>query len=85
MAGLLIGKRVAILASDGFGQSRLEEPKALRQSGATTEVVSAPPVQFRAGGAGVLRRAFVSVRSPSRPFATARECSWTRRACPVAN
>jgi len=41
MAGNLAGKRVAILATDGFEQVELTEPrKALDQAGATTEVVS---------------------------------------------
>ena len=41
MSGSLSGKRVAILAADGFEQSELLEPrKALEQAGATVEVVS---------------------------------------------
>ena len=41
MAGKLNGKRVAILATDGFEQSELTEPKrALEQEGAQVEVVS---------------------------------------------
>ena len=37
----LSGKRVAIVATDGFEQSELLEPKkALEAAGATTEVVS---------------------------------------------
>ncbi len=41
MAENLAGKRVAILATDGFEQVELTEPrKALDQAGATTEVVS---------------------------------------------
>jgi protease I len=41
MAGELTGKRVAILATDGFEQSELIEPReALRQAGATAEIVS---------------------------------------------
>lgn len=41
MAQDLKGKRVAILATDGVEQSELEEPqKALKQAGATVEVVS---------------------------------------------
>jgi protease I len=41
MAENLRGKRVAILATDGFEQVELTEPrKALDQAGATTEVVS---------------------------------------------
>jgi protease I len=39
--GKLTGLRVAILATDGFEQSELIEPrKALKEAGATTEVVS---------------------------------------------
>lgn len=41
MANSLNGKRVAILATDGFEQAELLEPrKALEQAGATTEVIS---------------------------------------------
>lgn len=41
MAGNLHGKKVAILATDGFEQVELTEPKkALEQAGATTEIVS---------------------------------------------
>ena len=41
MTGSLNGKKVAILATDGFEQSELLEPrKALEQAGATAEVVS---------------------------------------------
>jgi protease I len=41
MANSLHGKRVAILATDGFEQSELLQPKqALEQAGATTQVVS---------------------------------------------
>jgi len=41
MSGTLEGKRVAILATDGFEQAELLEPlKALREAGATVEVVS---------------------------------------------
>lgn len=41
MAGKLDGRRVAILATDGFEQSELIEPKrALEQAGARAEVVS---------------------------------------------
>jgi len=41
MSGILEGKRVAILATDGFEQSELLEPlNALRQAGATVDVVS---------------------------------------------
>ncbi|MGO4211959.1 type 1 glutamine amidotransferase domain-containing protein [Terriglobus sp. 2YAB30_2] len=41
MANDLTGKRVAILATDGFEQSELREPyKALQAAGATVEIVS---------------------------------------------
>jgi protease I len=41
MASNLIGKKVAILATDGFEQVELMEPrKALDEAGATTEVIS---------------------------------------------
>ncbi|MDM4768983.1 type 1 glutamine amidotransferase domain-containing protein [Solimonas sp. SE-A11] len=41
MSARLEGKRVAILATDGFEQSELLEPlKALREAGATAEIVS---------------------------------------------
>jgi protease I len=41
MAGKLDGKKIAILATDGFEQSELIEPKrALDEAGADTEVVS---------------------------------------------
>jgi protease I len=41
MASNLSGKKIAILATDGFEQSELMEPrKALGQAGATTEVIS---------------------------------------------
>lgn len=41
MAGSLTGRRVAILATDGFEQVELEEPmQALRAAGATVEVIS---------------------------------------------
>ena len=41
MASNLNGKKVAILATDGFEQSELMEPrKALDEAGATTEVIS---------------------------------------------
>jgi protease I len=41
MSSKLSGKRVAVLATDGFEQSELLEPlKALREAGATPEVVS---------------------------------------------
>jgi protease I len=41
MADTLHGKRIAILATDGFEQAELTEPrKALDQAGATTEVIA---------------------------------------------
>ena len=41
MAGKLDGKRVAILATDGFEQSELTEPRrALEAAGARTEIIS---------------------------------------------
>jgi len=41
MSQHLNGKRVAIIATDGFEQSELEEPKAaLEQAGAKTHVIS---------------------------------------------
>lgn len=41
MAGKLHGKKIAILATDGFEQSELTEPKkALEQAGAKVEVIS---------------------------------------------
>lgn len=41
MSSKLSGKRIAVLATDGFEQSELLEPlKALREAGATPEVVS---------------------------------------------
>ncbi|HEX7968442.1 MAG TPA: type 1 glutamine amidotransferase domain-containing protein [Stellaceae bacterium] len=41
MAQSLTGKRIAILATDGVEQSELQEPyKALKQAGATVDVVS---------------------------------------------
>jgi deglycase len=44
----LSGKRVAIVATDGFEQSELFEPKkALEGAGATTEVVSLKPGRIR--------------------------------------
>lgn len=49
MAGRLAGKRVAILATDGFEQSELTEPKrALEEAGAQTEVIA--PGQGRIRG-----------------------------------
>jgi protease I len=48
MAESLKGKRVAILATDGFEQSELEEPKkALEAAGASAEVVSPTKGQIR--------------------------------------
>lgn len=48
MAEQLKGKRVAILATDGFEQSELEEPKqALQRAGARAEVISPRPGQIR--------------------------------------
>ena len=48
MAKGLKGKRVAILATNGFEQSELEEPKkALQEAGATAEVVSPTAGQIR--------------------------------------
>ena len=41
MAQSLLGKKIAILATDGFEQSELQEPlKALKQEGATVDVVA---------------------------------------------
>jgi protease I len=41
MAGKLKGKKIAILATDGFEQAELAEPrKALEDAGATTEIIS---------------------------------------------
>lgn len=41
MAGELNGKRIAIVATDGFEQSELIEPReALRRAGATAEIVA---------------------------------------------
>ncbi len=48
MAGQLNGKRVAILATDGFEQSELLEPKRLlEEAGAQTTVVSLNPGQIK--------------------------------------
>ena len=48
MANQLQGKRVAILATDGFEQSELEEPKkALEAAGAKADVVSPKSGQIR--------------------------------------
>jgi len=44
----LTGKRVAILATDGFEQSELEQPRnALKQAGATVEIVSPKAGEIR--------------------------------------
>jgi protease I len=46
--GKLSGLRVAILATDGFEQSELRDPrKALNEAGATTEVVSPKGGEFK--------------------------------------
>jgi protease I len=48
MATSLNGKRIAILATDGFEQSELMEPrKALEEAGARTEVISLKPGQIK--------------------------------------
>lgn len=48
MAGSLHGKKIAILATDGFEQAELTEPKkALEDAGATTEVVSPKSGEIR--------------------------------------
>jgi protease I len=48
MQAKLAGKRVAILATDGFEQSELLEPlKALRKAGALVQVVSLEPGQIQ--------------------------------------
>jgi protease I len=48
MASSLHGKRIAILATDGFEQSELQEPKkALEQAGATTEVIAPKSGEIR--------------------------------------
>jgi protease I len=48
MANNLQGKKVAILATDGFEQAELLEPKkALELAGATTEVISPQPGKIR--------------------------------------
>ncbi len=48
MANELMGKRVAVLATDGFEQSELTEPvKALRAAGAAVDVVSLRPGQIQ--------------------------------------
>jgi protease I len=44
----IAGKRVAIIATDGFEQSELERPlQALREAGATVEVVSLKPGEIK--------------------------------------
>src|ERR1700722_7337386 len=44
MTGELNGKRIAIVATDGFEQSELIEPReALRRSGATVDIVAPKP------------------------------------------
>ena len=49
-AASLKGKKIAILATDGFEQSELLEPrKALDQAGATTVVISPKPGSIRGG------------------------------------
>ena len=48
MAMQLDGKKVAILATDGFEQSELEQPRdALKQAGATVEIVSLKAGEIR--------------------------------------
>ena len=48
--GNLQGKKVAILATDGFEQSELLEPrKALDEAGATTQVVSPAGKKIKGG------------------------------------
>jgi protease I len=48
MAATLAGKRVAILATNGFEQAELFEPrKALQEAGATTVVISPEPGEIR--------------------------------------
>ena len=48
MAQQLAGKKVAILATEGFEQVELTEPKkALEEAGATTEVISLKPGQIK--------------------------------------
>ena len=49
MAEKLVGKKIAILATDGFEQAELIEPrKALDEAGATTQIVS--PAGWKAKG-----------------------------------
>jgi deglycase len=48
MAGQLQGKRIAIVATDGFEQSELFEPqKALKAAGATVDVIAPKPGQIQ--------------------------------------
>jgi protease I len=48
MANSLAGKKIAILATDGFEQAELLEPKsALEQAGATTEVIAPKSGEIR--------------------------------------
>ena len=48
MKQTLVGKKVAILVTDGFEQSELEKPReALEQAGAKTEIVSPNPGTVR--------------------------------------
>ncbi|MFO1056271.1 MAG: type 1 glutamine amidotransferase domain-containing protein [Dongiaceae bacterium] len=48
MANELSGRKVAILATDGFEQAELERPlEALRQAGATAEVVAPGPGEIQ--------------------------------------
>ena len=48
MSGELSGKKIAILATDGFEQSELLEPKkALDAVGATTQVISPKDGEIR--------------------------------------
>jgi protease I len=48
MAQSLQGKRIAILATDGFEQSELEQPRqALQAAGATVEVVAPEAGEIR--------------------------------------
>jgi deglycase len=50
MASKLNGKKIAILATDGFEQVELTEPrKALDEAGATTVVISPKAARSRAG------------------------------------
>jgi putative intracellular protease/amidase len=46
----LVGRRVAVLATDGFEQSELERPvQALKDAGANVEIVSPKPGRSRGG------------------------------------